>query len=35
MKRLFKVIVATSMLALSGNAPAIMINDQLYGSSGY
>jgi len=30
-----KIIVAASLLLLSGNAAAIMISNQLYGSSGY
>ena len=35
MNRPIKAIVAASLLVLSGNAAAIMMNDQLYGSSGY
>lgn len=35
MNRLIKAIVAASLLVLSGNAAAIMMNNQIYGSSGY
>jgi hypothetical protein len=35
MKKLIKAMLAASLLVLSGNAAAIMMNDQLYGSSGY
>lgn len=35
MNRLIKAIVAASLLVLSGNAAAILMNDQIYGSSGY
>jgi len=35
MNRPIKAIVAASLLVLSGNAAAIMMNDQIYGSSGY
>jgi len=35
MNRPIKAIVAASLLVLSGNASAIIMNDQLYGSSGY
>lgn len=35
MNRPIKAIVAASLLVLSGNASAIMMNDHLYGSSGY
>ena len=32
MNRLIKAIVAASLLVLSGNAAAILMNDQIYGS---
>jgi hypothetical protein len=35
MNRLIKAIVAASLLVLSGNAAAILMNNQIYGSSGY
>ena len=35
MNRPIKAIVAASLLVLSGNATAIIMNDQIYGSSGY
>lgn len=35
MHRPIKAIIAASLLVLSGNAAAIMMNDQIYGSSGY
>jgi len=35
MNRPIKAIVAASLLVLSGNAAAIKVNDQIYGSSGY
>ena len=35
MNRPTKAIVAASLLVLSGNAAAIIMNDQIYGSSGY
>ena len=35
MNRLIKAIIAASLLVLSGNAAAILMNNQIYGSSGY
>ena len=35
MNRLINAIVAATLLLLSGNAMAVMVNDQLYGSSAY
>ena len=35
MNRLINAIVAATLLLLSGNAMAVMMNDQLYGSSAY
>ena len=35
MNRSINAIVAATLLLLSGNAMAIMMNDQLYGNSAY